>query len=217
MLLASPVAAWPVDWVHDVPVGKEKFVRLPRLDWAQVEDPGVATVEWLDGSQELLVTGLKPGRTLVLLGAEGRVAVWRVRVGTAPVLEPATFAAAQKACPGLESTPLEDVKLKVHLRGEGCRGALLALLETDAFEARHLELTFEASVLQGQLKRLIDGLKGRSRSPVAARYVGAGLVLEGAVTEAEHRQVLWEVFRQTVGPIALDDRLEVSPSDAGAR
>jgi len=214
-LLAFPAGAWPVDWVHQLEAGKEKFLRLPQVDWLEVEDPKVATVEWLTGSQELLLTGLKPGRTLVLLGAEGRVAVWRVRVGAEPRVEPATFVAAEKACPGLHASPLEEVKLEVRIKDDTCRRALGALLETDAYEARHLALTFEGPVLQAQLQRLTEGLKGLSRVPVRARYVGAGLVLEGVVSPQEHRQVLWETFRRTLGRLVLDDRLEVLAADGG--
>ena len=215
VLLAWPAAAWPVDWIHDVAVGKERFVRLPQLDWFEVEDPKVAGVEWLAGSQELLLSGLKAGRTLVLLGAEGKVAVWRVRVGTEPLVDPRALGAAQKACPELKTSPLDDVKLAVRVRDEPCHQALAALLETDAFEARHLEVTFEGLVLQAQLRGLQAGLKASVKSKVSARYVGAGLVLEGTVTEAEHRRALWEVFRRTLGRLALDDRLSVVASDQG--
>jgi hypothetical protein len=214
-LLTFPAGAWPVDWVHELEAGKEKFLRLPQVDWLEVEDPQVATAEWLAGSQELLLTGLKPGRTLVLLGAEGRVAAWRVRVGAEPRVEPSLLPATEKACPGLRLSPLEDVKLEVRIKDEGCRRALGALLETDAFEARHLALTFEGAVLQAQLQRLTEGLKGLTRVPVRARYVGAGLVLEGVVSPAEHRKVLWEIFRRTLGRLALDDRLEVLAADGG--
>ena len=67
LLLAAPTAlAVPPDWTHDVEPGREKFVKLPRLDWVEVEDPSVATAEWLGDANELLLSGLKPGRTLLL-------------------------------------------------------------------------------------------------------------------------------------------------------
>lgn len=217
--LALPAAAqaWPVDWIHDVEAGKEKFVRLPRLDWFEVEDPKVAKVEWLEESGELLLTGLKPGRTVVLLGADGKVAAWRIRVSSRPVTEDAAWSSAQKTCPDLKPTPLEDVKLTVTVQDEACRKALTALFQTDAFEARHLELTFPDKVLQAQLKGVEEGLKAVAGRKATARYVGAGLVLEGQATKEEHRKALWEVLRRTLGRFALDDRLvEPPPADAGA-
>jgi hypothetical protein len=218
-MLALPAlaGAWPVDWVHDVEPGKEKFVRLPRLDWFEVEDPRVVQVEWLADSGELLLSALRPGRTVVLLGADGKVAAWRIRVGTRPVTDAGAWKAAQKACPDFSSTPLEDVKLTVTVHDEGCRKALTALFQTDAVEARHLELTFTMPVLQAQLKSLEAGLRAIAGPRVTARYVGAGLVLEGQVSREEHRRILWTVLERTLGRFALDDRLvELAPPDAGA-
>jgi len=213
----ATAAAWPVDWIHDVEPGKEKFVRLPGLDWFEVEDPKVVRLEWLEESGELLLTGLKPGRTVVLLGAHGKVAAWRLRVGGKPVTDDAAYTAAQKACPDFKPTPLEDIKLTVTVQAEPCRKALAALFLTDAFEARHLELTFASDVLQAQLKSVEEGLRLAAGRKATARYVGAGLVLEGQVTAQEHRRVLWEVLRRTLGRFALDDRLEEpTPPDGGA-
>jgi hypothetical protein len=212
---AGRASAWPVDWIHDVEVGKERFVRLPSVDWFEVEDGAVAQVEWLE-SGELLISGLKAGRTLVLLGSEGKVAAWRVRVGVPSNADPALFTAAQKACPGLIATPLEAVKLTVTVRDEPCRKALLALFQTDAFEARHLELTFEGKVLQQQLVSLQEALRPLTQGRVTARYVGAGLVLEGPVSAPEHRKILWAVLRRSLGRFALDDQMTVAPPpDAG--
>lgn len=214
-VLSLPAAAWPVDWIHDVEVGKEKFVKLPRVDWLEVDDPNVVSVEWMPESNELLLIGLKPGRALVLLGADGKVAVWRVRVGTPPVTDDAALAAAKKACPDLRITPLEEVKLTVTVPHEACRKALTTLFQTDAFEARHLELTFEGKVLQAQLKSVQEGLQLTTHGRVKARYVGAGLVLDGPVTLAEHRKLLWETLRRTLGRFALTDETEQPEPDAG--
>lgn len=215
LLCAFPAFAWPVDWIHDVEAGKEKFIKLPRVDWFEVEDDKVLAVEWQPESGELLLVGLKPGRTTVLLGADGKVAAWRVRVGTPVMTDDAAFKAAQKACPDFRPTPLEDVKLTVTAHDDACRKALLTLFQTDAFEARHLELTYDAKVLQTQLRSVEEGLKAVTKGRVKARYVGAGLVLEGPVTKAEHRKVLWEVLKRTLGRFALDDKMELPAPDAG--
>ena len=101
--------AWPVDLVVPLEAGKERFHKLSAVDWVEVEDPSIATAEVLEGSNELLLTGVKPGRTLLLLYAEGKFAVWRLVVGAPgrpPEPEPAAepLAAARKACPGLKAT-----------------------------------------------------------------------------------------------------------------
>jgi hypothetical protein len=209
-LLVAAVLAWPTDMVHDVEPGREKFVRLGAVEWVEVEDPSIATAEIME-SGELLLSGLKSGRTLVLLYAEGRFAVWRVRVGGKP--EPLSPEAAQKACPGLKLTPNDEVKLTATVPDEKCWKALLALFQSDTYVARELDLTFEPKVLQAQLKSVQEGLK----KGLSTRYVGAGLVLEGEVTAAEHRRSLWELFRRSAGRVALEDKLEVKapPPDAG--
>lgn len=219
LLAAGPALAWPVDWIHDVEAGKEKFVRLPRLDWFEVEDAKVASVEWMPESGELIISGHKPGRTTVLLGADGKVAAWRVRVGQKPLVDDKLLKTAQASCPDLRVTPLEDVKLTVTVHDEPCRKALFALFQTDMFEARHLELTFDGGVLQTQLKSVQEGLAqaAKGRLTLSARYVGAGLILDGAVSQVEHRKIMWEVLRRTLGRFALDDRLQVEAPDAGAK
>jgi hypothetical protein len=214
-VVSLPAAAWPVDWIHDVEVNKEKFIKLPRVDWLEVDDPKVVSVEWVPESNELLLIGLKAGRAVVLLGADGRVAAWRVRVGTPPVTDDAALAATKKACPDLKLTPLEDVKLTVTVHDEACRKALTTLFQTDAFEARALDLTFEGKVLQAQLKSVQEGLMLTTHGKVKAHYVGAGLILEGPVTIAEHRKLLWETLRRTLGRFALSDETEKPELDAG--
>ena len=211
-LWLAPVAAsaWPVDWVHDVPAQGEKFLKLPRVDWVEVDDPATAEVDWFEKNNELALVGLKPGRALVLLGAEGKVAAWRARVGGKTLIDDAAYSAAQKACPDFKPTPLEDVKLTVTVKTEACRVALLALFQTDAFEARHLELTFDGSVLQTQLRLVQAAIDKVVKGKVTARYVGAGLVLDGGkVTQAQYRRILWEILRNTLGRFALDSRLTV--------
>ncbi len=207
VLLSFPSFAWPVDWIHDVEVGKEKFLKLPRLDWVEVDDPKVVSIEWMADSNELLISGLKAGRATVLLGADGKVAAWRVRVGGVPQLDEPGQALAKKACPDFKATPLEDVRLTVTVNDEPCRKALLSLFQADAFEARALDLTLEGKVMQAQLRSVQEGLLAVTKGRVKARYVGAGLILEGPVTLAEHRKVLWEVLKRTLGRFALDDQM----------
>ncbi|MBK7860935.1 MAG: pilus assembly protein N-terminal domain-containing protein [Archangiaceae bacterium] len=204
-LALSLVLAWPVDMVHDVDAGREKFVKLAAIEWVEVEDASIATAEVMEAG-EVLLSGLKPGRTLVLLYAEGRFAVWRVRVGGKSEAPGVALEAAKKACPDLKHAPAEEVKLTATVGSDACFKALAALLGADAFTARELDLTFDGKVLQTQLK----AIQGALKKGLASKYVGAGLVLEGEVTPAEHRQTLWQLFKKSVGRVALDDRLTVT-------
>jgi hypothetical protein len=179
----------------------------------------------LEGSGELLLQGRQPGSTLLLLYAEGAFAVWRLEVGGSsrgrPVPEE-PLQRARAACPGLTTTPArltpqdETRRLVAPVADERCRSALVRLLETDAFWARELELTFQVPALQGQLVALEAALAKKGLKTVSARYLGAGLVLSGQVSTPEKRRVLWETFRQVAGRVALEDRLVVPPADTEA-
>jgi hypothetical protein len=220
LLLPVSALAWPVDQAFSVESGADRFHKLTAVDWVDVEDPTVATVEVLPGSNELLMTGKRPGRTLLLLYAEGKFAVWRLTV-TAPGARPAPEAApellagARKVCPGLQVTEGAERSLVATVKDTACRKALLALFQTDAWLARELELTFELPVLQEQLSALEPALKELG---LEARYSGAGIVLQGSATPEAHRRALWALFRQSVGRVPLEDRVKVltpSAPDAG--
>jgi Flp pilus assembly secretin CpaC len=212
--------AWPVDVAVSVKNGDVHFERPSAIAWAESADPSIATIEVLR-SGEVLVSGKSPGQTVALLYAEGKMGVWRLTVtqeGTVAKASAVPLDAAKKACPGLKlGEKGTEEALTVTLPDERCRAALLEVLKTDAFTSHELSLTFTVPALQGQLTALT-----RAIAPIApgvkASYVGAGLVLEGKVTEAQHRKILWEAFRQSVGRVPLEDRLEVekpAASDAG--
>ncbi|QDF02833.1 pilus assembly protein N-terminal domain-containing protein [Myxococcus xanthus] len=218
LLVPTLARAWPVDLVVPLEPGKERFHKLDTVDWVQVADASVADAELLPGSNELLLTGQKAGRTLLLLYAGGRFAVWRLTVGAPPPEDPAPrLAAARKACPDLNATSGAERSLSASVKDSACRLALLELLKTDAFVARELELTFELPVLQEQLTSLGEGLKPLG---LEARYSGAGVVVSGAGSPEVHRKALWELFHRSVGRVPLDDQIQEvkppEPSDAGA-
>ncbi|MFL5318964.1 MAG: hypothetical protein ACJ790_04855 [Myxococcaceae bacterium] len=205
--------------------GEEKFQRLNALEWTEVETKDIAEVEALP-SGEALITGKRPGATLVLLYAEGKMGVWRVSVtgksdaGIAPpdvdeyvrARAADLLAAAKKACPDLKQDPgSSDEALVVTVKTDACRSALKALFQTDAFNAREISLTYDLPVLQTQLKEMqsaIDAAIGKGK--VTSVYSGAGLRLSGKITTAEHRKVLWALFKNSVGRVALEDRLELT-------
>jgi hypothetical protein len=220
LLVPARALAWPVDVAVTLERGKDEFRKLTAVEWADVEDPSVASVEVLSASSELLVTGLKPGRTLALLYAEGKFGVWRITVtapGEKPAPEPVEplLAAARKACPGLVAREGAERALVVTVKDAACRAALLPVLKTDAYLARELELTFELSALQNQLAAVTPALKALG---LEAHFSGAGLVLQGSATPEAHRQALWALFRESAGRVPLDDKVKVeapATPDAG--
>jgi len=103
---------------------------------------------------------------------------------------------------------------------EKCRQAVLALLATDAFVGKELDLTFPVEVLQAQLKAINAALAAQKQK-ISARYEGASLVLTGTTDGVGQRKALWEVFRKSAGRVAMDDQVEVTgvpaAPDAGSR
>ncbi|QSQ19939.1 hypothetical protein JY651_32275 [Pyxidicoccus parkwayensis] len=214
LLVPALAGAWPVDLSVPLEPGKEHFHKLATVDWVEVEDASVATAEVLPGSNELLLTGHSTGRTLLLLYAEGRFAVWRLTVGTPPPEDVASrLAAARKACPDLKTTEGEERGLSATVKDAACRTALMELLRTDAYVARELDLTFDLPVLQEQLASVVAGLQPLG---LEARYSGAGIVLSGTATPEVHHRALWELFRRSVGRVPLSDEVEVKAPEAPA-
>jgi hypothetical protein len=213
LLWAASAQAWPVDLYLDLEAGAEKVHRLPGLSWVESEDEKIAEVEVLPTGDELLILGKAPGRTLVLIYAEGRIAVWRIRVAAkGEVAKPEDGAAAwvdaKKACPDLKLDPEQDPSVTVTVKDERCREALRGYFQTDAMLAKQTALVFELPALQAQLTAMNAGLATQVKGKVEARYLGAGLQLKGKLSADEQRKALWEVFRRAVGRVALDDRIE---------
>ncbi|MCY1016546.1 hypothetical protein [Pyxidicoccus sp. MSG2] len=214
LLVPALSGAWPVDLAVPLEPGKEHFHKLSTVDWVEVEDASIATAEVLPGSNELLLTGQSTGRTLLLLYAGGRLAVWRLTVGKPPPEDAAPrLAAARKACPDLKTTEGAERSLSATVKDTACRMALMELLRTDAYVARELELTFDVPVLQEQLASVQAGLQPLG---LEARYSGAGIVLSGAATPEVHHRALWELFRRSVGRVPLNDEVEVKAPEAPA-
>lgn len=212
LLVPALAGAWPVDLAVSLEPGKEHFHRLASVDWVEVEDAAIATAEVLPGTNELLLTGHSAGRTLLLLYAGGRFAVWRLTVGTPPPEDvPSRLAAARKACPDLKTTEGTERGLSATVKNTACRMALMELLRTDAYVARELELTFDVTVLQEQLASVGAGLQPLG---LEARYSGAGIVLSGAATPEAHHRALWELFRRSVGRVPLNDEVKVTAPEA---
>src|SRR5262249_28815747 len=134
--LASTAAfGWPPDKVLELEPGKEKFVRLGAVDWFEVDDPKLLTVEQLESGNALLVTGQKPGRPPLLAYAEGKPLVLTFWIGK-PDLKPfeAALPAALKACPKLEYHPDAYEKLVGEVPDPKCQKALLELLKSDRLD-----------------------------------------------------------------------------------
>ncbi|HYV48308.1 MAG TPA: hypothetical protein VFA20_25785 [Myxococcaceae bacterium] len=204
-LFAAPAAmAWPVNAHFDLKVGEEKFQRLTPDAWVEVETPAVVTAELFE-TAEVMLTGKSAGSTLVLVHAEDKVVVWRVVVAGNPSTDD-VVAPARKAC---REVKIENGELTATIRDEACRQALLKAFqsERDPYLAKDLDLTFELAALQSQLKA-IEAALAKVAPGVKAVYVGAGLRLTGRATTAQHRRVLWEVFKASVGRLALEDRIE---------
>lgn len=216
-VLGGSARAWPVDLKVAVPEGGEIFRKLSSIDGVESADPKIALAEVLP-TGELMISGVAAGRTLLLLHAEGRMAVWRLEVlpsGRAhPVESPRRELPSEvkKVCRGAR---ISDGRLTAQVETGVCRDALLAWMKQDPFLAGELDLTFSLEALQLQLAAIEQRLKEK-KLVLAARYLGAGLVLEGELnTEAQRKSALWIAFEESLGRVPLDDRMRIPATDAG--
>lgn len=217
LLALAPALAlgWPVDRTAELKLEETSFLKLGSLEFVEVDTPAVLSTEVLP-TGELLLSAGKAGQTLLMTEVESKPTFWRVQVGVASVppdskLAEAALAKAQKACPGMKvRSELGQKHLQAAVQSDGCRRALRALLERDDILSANLDLTFDVPTLQAQLRDVGEGFS-KVAPQVKARYLGAGLVLSGEVTPAEHRAVLWELFRRCIGRLALDDGLKETP------
>jgi len=223
-LLSTTAWAWPVEKVIELELGKDTILRMGAADWFEIDDPKVVSAEVLDSGDEMLFTPKAAGRALMMTYIEGKPLVWSIHVGKPfdPKAQQASLAATLKACPKLAHKPGEYEKLVGDVLDAKCRSALLETLKLDLFEAKDVSLTIEAQVLVAQLNELRAALTA-AKSPVAAHYEGATLVLEGKTDLPALKRALWEAFRHSAFRVALDNRAEVEvdggsppPSEEGA-
>lgn len=211
-LLPTAALAWPVDGFIDVDPGKDKLVKFAALEAATIDDASVAAVEVMPESGELLVVAKKKGRALVQLWAQGRSAVWRLRVGEPPLDEPAPWEAAKKQCPGLDPKATE---FELEVKTPACRTALMKALEQDRVLPRSIALVLHIPVMQAQISQMQDALAAQ-KIPIQLRYEGAGLVMTGTAAEESLRRAYFELFRKSVGRLAVHDKVQVATApDAG--
>jgi hypothetical protein len=198
--------AWPYDVVRELDTKTPAIVKLHQVDWFQLnsEDKKLLDVEWVEAANELILNPLKSGRVSVLLSAQQQLGFWNVLISEKRKPAIAALERAKKNCPGIDFTPIDDVKLTVSISAEPCRQAALELLRGDGFVASQLRLTFTPEMLQAQLKDIQAALKPWS---VTARYVGAGLVLQGSAKKSEQAKLYWAIFFVTLGRLAVDDQI----------
>lgn len=208
LLFASSALAWPVDFSVSVQLDEPYMHRLSTVDWIAIEDPELADAEILP-SGDLLITPKKAGVTHLMLSSNAKFAVWRVYVGgVREQLEPTAEqrAALMKSCP---KSRVEDGSFVAVVLDAKCREALLKVLETDAFRPRDLEINYAIPALQAQLAAMSAAVKKELGRELTLEYRGAGLLARGKLTRAEHRKLLWILFRNSAGRIALEDRVEI--------
>jgi Pilus formation protein N terminal region len=205
-LLPTAALAWPVDGFIDVDPGKDKLVKFAALEAATIDDPSIASVEVMPETGELLVVATKKGRALVQLWAQGRSAVWRLRVGEQPLDEPAPWEAAKKQCPGLDPKATE---FELEVKTPACRAALLKALEQDRVLPRAIALTLHIPVMQAQISQMQDALAAQ-KIPIQLRYEGAGLVMTGTTAHEPLRRAYFELFKKSVGRLAVHDKVQVA-------
>jgi hypothetical protein len=213
--LGGVARALPVDRSLELQVGDVHFLRINFVEAAEVDPPDLCTVERMP-SLELLLTPRRVGTGLLYIYEEGRLEVYRLRVGSpkapappADVPTAAQWKAARSACPEVEERTVEGEKF-LHLRvPDGtCRSALLPLLATDVYPADHLRLVFDVAALQAQVADMQARLKAAGLGDFSLGYEAATLALKGKMDAATRHKLLRTIWPAAVGRLDLDDKTE---------
>jgi hypothetical protein len=239
LALASTARALPVDRTLELTVGEVRFLRLNFVEAAEVDTPEVCTVERMP-SLELLLTPKQVGTALLYIFEEGRLEVYRLRVGTDPMLRPSASArqpaepassaktaapaaepptaaqwkAARSACPLVEERTVEGEKfLHLDVPDGVCRAAVLPLLASDLYPADHLRLLFGGEALQAQVADMQARLAAVGLKNIPLGYEAATLALKGKMDAATRHKLLRAIWPAAVGRLDLDD--ETQDPDGG--
>jgi hypothetical protein len=221
LVLAGTARALPVDRVLELEVGDVRFLRINFVEAAEVDPPDLCTVERMP-SLELLLTPRRVGTGLLYIYEEGRLEVYRLRIGTAkvpaaPAEAPsaALWKAARSACPKVEERTVEGEKfLHLDVPDATCRTALLPLLATDIYPADHLRLLFEVPALQAQVADMQARLKAAGLPNTDIGYEAATLAIKGKMDAATRHKLLRTIWPATIGRLDLDDKTE-TPDGGG--
>jgi Flp pilus assembly secretin CpaC len=220
-LLAPALAfASPPHAVVEVKPGDVTFQRLYDVRALASIDPSIATAELMP-SQEVLITGKKPGTTEVVALVNGKVVGLRVHVRAPGTLLPdegaARLAAVEKACPQHRLLGEgADQQLGATPTAGACRAALFALFATDKFLVKQIAIDFDQPSLQAQAAEVEAAVRA-AKLPVELHYQGATLVLKGSVTREQAAKLAVALYLHALGGVPLDDgELELEEPDAGA-
>lgn len=222
LALAPAVAsADPPHAIVEVKPGDPAFERLFGVRVLAVADPSIASAELMP-SQEVLVTGKKPGTTTVVAIAGGKLVGIRVHVREPGAARPdqsgaAELAAALKACPKHQLVGEgADQELGAVPEPAACRTALAALFATDHFVIKQISVDFDQPALQLQLAEMEKAVKTAGLDGVSLAYQAATLVVKGTLSRAEAAKLALALYGSAVGGVPLDDtELLIEEPDAG--
>ena len=211
-----PAEARPVTRILDLVVGSEQFFRIGAEVRAVVDAPEIVTAEVL-GSNELLLTPKAAGRALIYLMTPGTFDAVRIRVresgGKLPEVRASEeqLKVARKACQSfsVESSP-EGGTLSANMPNGTCRGALLALFDSDDFLADRVSLMYSEEVIREQYEEIQSQAKAAGLVPgFELAYLGPTLRIKGRGDAAGKLELMKIAYRATPGRLLLDDQSEV--------
>ena len=196
-----PAAGAPAPGTLQVPVGQQRVLDRPGIARVSVGDPGIAQVTPVAGHQ-VLVTGVAPGRTTLILWFEGG----RRETRDVVVRDPGRLGEVE----GVLGILGLSKALTVRPAGRGLvvEGTLLTLTELRRFDQlRQAEpgLVTLVKVAPDVYRRLADqitaALHRAGLAGAQATAVGTTVFLEGTVTDAGARQQAGDIARAIWGRI----------------
>lgn len=212
---AGSAHALPVDKSLELELGDVRFLRINSVEGAEVDPPDLCTVEQMP-SLELVLTPHRLGTGLLYVYEQGRLEVYRLRVGSAKAPappetspSPEQWKAARAACPEVEERRVEGESF-LHLRipDAACRAALLPLLASDLYPADHLRLVFDVAALQAQVADMHARLVAAGLGSVQLGYQAATLAFKTPLDPATRHRTLRAIWPAVVGRLNFDEPSE---------
>lgn len=182
-----------------IPVGHQHVISAPKVKRAAIGNSKVADVKALSSAEQVIVTGIRPGSTdLILWSRLGEKKTYAIKVHYPRHSHRSSIQALLKDVEGIK---VKEIDKRIILDGQIYRGEDLHRIERVLkLYPKVINLTRMNAEALGYFLKLIQALLNKSKiANVSIRAMGDQLVLEGEV-ERKHETEHAEYLAKTIYP-----------------